>query len=415
MRIGARASRMTATALAAGLLFGACGSSSHHTTSSPTTGNGSSSSTSPGPSGTPLVVGVVGTGSGPQASSSNQYETVGPAWADWVNANGGINGHPVKVITEDDQGSSATALSQVETLIDNDKVVAIVVASDNEVSAFDGVAIAKGVPLVSGAANATDWLTKVGMFPTPTGVVDGLADQVAVAAKFGGSKKLANLYCAEIAACQQANPIMQGVAKQAGVGFTSLAVSSTAPSYTAQCIQLQQEKVDYAVMSFTASAAIKFVQNCQAQGYNPTWGTSEQSIDNQFLSLPNFTAFSAGYAFPSTADAAPVAAFRDAMGKYASNGNWREGTGSFTWDGLQAVAAALKTAAPAGTTPTAAQVAAALYGLKGSTLGGLLPNPIAWVQGKPAGFTYGPCYFVEEVKGGKLLAPDGLTPQCPSA
>lgn len=397
--------RLTGAAVAATMALAACGSSSH------------GASGSSGGGGSTVNVGVVGSASGPQASSSDQYMTVAPAWAAWVNANGGINGHQVKVITEDDQGNAATAQSQVETLINNDHVVAIVVGSDNEISAFDGFAINKGVPLISGPANMVDWYTKPsGMFPTPTGVVAGLGDQVAVAAKFGHAKVVANLYCSEIAACQQADPVMQNAAKAAGLTFTSLAVSSTAPSYTAQCVQLQQQHVDYAAMSISTAAAAKFVQSCQAQGFNPTWGTSEQAVAPALEQLPNFTAYGPAYSFPSTADAPPVVTFRSAMQRFAKDGNWREGTASFTWDGLMALESALKTATAGGGAATAANVESGLYGLKGSTLNGELANPIGWVQGKPNGLlTYNPCYFELEVHGGQLLAPAGLTPQCPSS
>ena len=143
------------------------------------------------------------------------------------------------------------------------------------------------------------------MFLTMTGVIPGLGGQVAVAVKDGHAKKFANLYCAEIAACAQANPVLQGAAKAAGIGYTQLAVSSTAPSYTAQCLQLKQDGVDYAQLNFTTAAAVRFIQNCQAQGYNPTWGSSEQSIGTAFSSLPNFTAYGPAYSFPSVADASP--------------------------------------------------------------------------------------------------------------
>lgn len=408
--------RLTGAAVAAALALAACSSSS--SSSRRHTGTGSSIAGGTGGSGgggKTIDIGVVGTASGPQASSSDQYMTVAPAWAAWVNANGGINGNQVKVITEDDQGSPATAQSQVQSLINNDHVVAIVVGSDGEIGAFDSFAISKGVALISGAANAVDWYTKPGMFPTPTGVLPGLADQVAVAAKFGHAKVVANVYCSEIAACQQANPIMQGAAKKAGLGFTSLAVSSSAPSYTAQCLQLQQQHADYVTLSITTAAAVRFVQSCQAQGYNPTWGTSEQSVAPSIEQLPNFTAYGPAYSFPSTADAPAAAAFRSVMQKYAKGGNWREGTGSFTWDGLEALKAALKTATTGGAAATPASVESGLYGLKGSTLNGELANPIGWVRGKATGLNYNPCYFELEVKGGHLLAPAGLTPQCPSA
>lgn len=403
MRLRGKASRFTLAVLVAGLVLGACSSSKKAS-------SGGSPSTA---TGTAINIGVVGTASGAQASSSGQYETVAPAWAAWVNANGGINGHPVKVITEDDGGNAATAQSQVGTLIDSDHVVAIVVGSDNELTAFDGTANSKGVPLISGVANSVDWYSKPGMFPTPTGVVPGLSDQVA-AAKAAGAKVFANLYCAEIAACQQASPLLQSAAKAAGLGYTELSVSSTAPSYTAQCVQLQQKKVDYAQLNFTTEAAVKFIQDCQAQGYNPMWGSSEQAVGPALYSLPNLTVFGPAYAFPSTADAPPAATFRSVMEKYAKGSNWREGTGSFTWDGLMALESALKTATTGGKAATSASVEAGLYALKGSTLNGELANPIGWTQGKTLNLMgYNPCYFTLEIKNGQLTAPNGLTPQCP--
>ena len=272
---------------AAGLVLAACGSSSHSstaTTASPATTAGSAttasgSATTSGaaaPTGSTINIGVVGSHTGSQASSCGQYYTVAPAWAKWVNATGGINGHPVKVFVEDDQGQPALALSQVEDLIDSDHVVALVVGSDDDASSYDFVRHRQGAGGDQRPGERDRLADQGGHVPHPTGVVAGLADQVAVAVKFGHATKIANAYCSEDPACQQANPVMAAAAKAAGVAFTSIAISSTAPSYTSQCVQLQQEKVDYLVMSFTSTAAVRFVQSCQAQGYNPTWGTSEQ-------------------------------------------------------------------------------------------------------------------------------------------
>ena len=68
----------------------------------------------------------------------------------------------------------------------------------------------------------------------------------------------------------------------------------------------------------------------------------------------------------------------------------------------------------AGSSPTAESVRAALYGLKGSTLGGELANPIPWVAGQPLGVTAQPCYFEMEIKDGQLTAPSALTSFCPA-
>src|SRR4051812_26325147 len=238
-----------AAVAAATTTLAACGSSSKGTK----TASGSSSApssaaapTSPAPTGSLIKIGVIGSNSGSQASSCDQGKTVGPAWADWVNANGGLSGHKVQVISVDDAGDPAKAQSAEKQLVDSDQVVAIVVACDNLLSAYSADALSKGVPLVSGVANDTTWYSKPGAFVTPTDVASGLVDQLIVAKQNAKAKKFASLYCAEVAACAQAIGLQKPDAAKIGIGFTSLSVSATATSYTAQCLQLQQQGVDYA-------------------------------------------------------------------------------------------------------------------------------------------------------------------------
>jgi branched-chain amino acid transport system substrate-binding protein len=407
------ATTLVVGALAAGMILAACGSSTKSTTSATTASPGANGSTAAAPNGSTIKVGLIASLSGPQASSSDQGATVAPAWERWINANGGIAGHPVKTIFLDDKGDPATAQADGQQLI-NDGVVAVIASSDNLVSAYDGELVAKGIPVIGGTSDSTDWYTKVGLFPTMTGIFNGLAAQIAVAVKYAHATRFANLFCSEVAACAQANPVLQAAAKSAGIGFTELAVSSTAPNYTAQCIQLQQSKVDYAQLNFTTGAAVKFIQSCQAQGYNPTWGSSEQAIGSPFASVSNLTVFGPAFSFPSVGTAAPAATFRAAMQKYATSSNWREGTASFTWDGLQAFAKAVEDAnVSASATVTAANVLTGLYSFKNENLGGELANGLTYVQGKAFGFSPSPCYFVVGMKDGKTTAPADLTAQCP--
>jgi branched-chain amino acid transport system substrate-binding protein len=395
-----------AVLLAVALAVGACSSNSKKASMAPAAGAAA-------PTGSPINVGLIASLTGPQAPSSNQGATVAPAWARYVNEQlGGINGHPVKVFVEDDGNDPAKAQAAEKTLVDTNNVLAIVVGSDNLVSAYDGDALSKGVAVLSGPANlATDWNAKPGMYPTVTDVVSGLAGQVMVAKQFGKATKIANIYCAEVAACQQANPIIQGAATKSGLGFTSLAVSSTAPSYTAQCLQLKEQKVDYATLSIGAAVASKMIQDCQAQGYNPTWGSSEQAIGSEILAVPNLTVFGPAYAFPSVASAPPAQAFVGAMTKYAKDNNWREGSASFTWTGLEVLRKGL---ANIGANPTRQDVVNGLNAIHDDDLGGLLANKLTFTAGKPVSIGGHPCFFVVGVKDGKTIAPAGLTPSCVS-
>ena len=374
-----------------------------------TSGGAGAASASSTLTGTPVKIGLIASLTGSQASSSDQAATVGPAWAEWVNANGGLNGHPVQIIVEDDGGDPAKAQAAEKKLVDTDQVVAILVGSDNLVGAFDADAISKGVPLVSGTANSADWYQKVGMFPTVTDVASGIVLQMIVAKQFGKATSFANLYCSEVAACAQATAIQKPVAPKLGLAYTSMAVSSTATSYTAQCLQLQQQKVDYAQLNFTTAAAAKFVQDCQAQNYNPMWGSSAQAIGPDLLKINGITVFGPAYAFPSVADDPVVATFRDAMTKYAKDDNWHEGVSSFVWSGLEMLHKVLGNTA---TSPTRASVTAGLNQVKAENLGGLLANKITFTQGKATSFGGNPCTFVIGIRDGKTVAPSGLTPVC---
>jgi branched-chain amino acid transport system substrate-binding protein len=408
-----RTGSLTLTLVAAtALLVGACGSSSKKSAATGATTGSTAASSASAAAGSPIAIGVMTSLSGVNAPNTLQAATVGAAWEQWVNkTQDGIGGHPVKVVIGDDASAPANAQAAEKKLVDQDNVVAIVSVSNLE-TAFDDDAIAKGVPIVAGATNGVDWYTKVGMFQTPTDVLSGLSAQVAVAKQFGKATKFADLYCSEVAACAQADPPLKAASSKAGIGFTSLAVSSTAPSDTAQCVQLQQQKVDYAQLNFNSSAASKFVQDCQTQGYNPTWGSSAQAIGSDLLGIKNFTAFGPAYAFPSVANGPPAQQFRDAMAKYAKDNNWHDGSASFTWDDLEMLRKAM---ASVGASPTRASLTAALYTVKDENLNGLLANKVTYTQGKQNPFGGLPCYFVIGIKDGKTIAPSQLNAQCPAA
>ena len=63
---------------------------------------------------------------------------------------------------------------------------------------------------------------------------------------------------------------------------------------------------------------------------------------------------------------------------------------------------------------TSQDVLTGLYSFKSENLGGELANGLSYTRGKAVGFTSNPCYFVVGMQSGKVTAPAGLTPQCPS-
>ena len=342
------------------------------------------------PKGSVIKIGNIASLSGSQASSSNQSATVAPAWAAWVNANGGIAGHPVQIVTEDDAGDPSKAQAAAKKLVEEQKVQAILVGSDNLLSAYGDYALENKVPLIAGTANAHEWYDKSGVFASLTDVVSGQLTQLMVAKEYGGATKFAALYCAEVAHCADAIKLQTPAAEKLGLDYTSLAVSATATSYTAQCLQLKEDKVDYAQLNFSTAAAVKFIQECQAQGYNPTWGSSEQAIAPALLEIPDLTIYGPAYAFPSVLDTPAAETFRTAMETHAEDDNWHEGTASFAWSGLELLRAAL---ADIGEDPTRESITTALNTkIQDTDLDGLLANKVSF-DGEPIGYGSRPCAF----------------------
>jgi branched-chain amino acid transport system substrate-binding protein len=109
----ARSGRLTTIAATVGLvalLASACGSSG-------SSGGGASGGTKPG---SPLTVGIVVAESGPLAYLGD-YDLAGAqAAAAYFNARGGIDGHRVKLVVQDDQSSPAVALLAARKLVQQD-------------------------------------------------------------------------------------------------------------------------------------------------------------------------------------------------------------------------------------------------------------------------------------------------------
>jgi branched-chain amino acid transport system substrate-binding protein len=400
-----------AAALVAGCSSSGGGNTSPGASTSPA-GDVGSATAAAKLTGSPIKIGLISTLSGAQASAGNQGAVVAPAWAKWINAHGGINGHPVQIFSEDDGSDPVKAQTAEKKLVDDDNVIALVVGTDTLISVYDSDAVKKGVAVVGGTSNGPDWFQKAGMFAPTTDVISGVIDQMVVANQVGKAKHFADLYCSEVAACASAITLQKAQANKFDMTFSSAPVSSTATSYTAQCLQLQQSDADYVQLNIAAAAGAKLVQDCQAQNYNPIWGTSEQAIGKELLAVKGATMYGPAYVFPSAAKSPAVTQFTDAMTQYAASDNWREGSASYTWVGLQLVAKAL---ASAGANPTRKDVITGLNSIKGEDLGGLIPNKITFTAGKPIPFGGSPCSFVVGVKDGKTIAPNGLTPLCPSA
>src|SRR5436309_2450620 len=133
MRQNARGARAAAALVAViGTLVAAgCSSGSSGTTSAGSTANAGAASTSqcgtnPGvkATGTPIPLGTIATNQ--PGTSFTDIPNMAKAYFDCVNANGGINGHPIKYYIETEQTNPAQIAADARQLVQTDHVLGIV-------------------------------------------------------------------------------------------------------------------------------------------------------------------------------------------------------------------------------------------------------------------------------------------------
>jgi len=399
-----------AVAAATVLALAACGSSggsSSQATGAPTAGASSPTST---PTGSPIVIGTLGNYTGTFASSKGAIPDVMDAWVADVNAHGGINGHPVKLIVKDLGDNSAAGLSAAKELVEQDKVAAIVAESDNSDGVWANYIASTGVPVIGGMGVNLPFATNPDFFPSAANIF-AIVYGIEVLAKANGTKG-AILYCAEAPQCASSVPLYNGMSPVTGETFpVSAKVASDAPSYTPVCEAVKSSGAETIVPNVGSALIPLIAEQCKAVGVNAKIVAGDGAVVPSFSqdSSLNGMLFDTSVA-PWFARSTPASkAFLDVVKQYepGTNDELLGTDAMMTWVGAQLFEAAAE-AVPAGTPVTAASLKTALYSLKGDTLGGLTA-PLTFVKNKP---TLVNCFFTASLENGTFTTPNGLKTTC---
>jgi branched-chain amino acid transport system substrate-binding protein len=379
-------------------LLAACGGSSS---------GASADASSTGSSKSPIVIGNVSTLTGPAARNHGSVKPSLEAWVSSLNAAGGINGHPVKLIIKDDGGSASVGVSDVEGMIKNDHIVALVGESDTNVElTWEKYVDTKKIPVIGGFASGLEWASDPYFFPSSTTGQAYTVLTTAVGKKAGGTT-FGFAYCVESVTCKQVAPIIEAGAKAQGMKWGGeVAVSASAPSYAAPCLLLKKAGVN-AIENSTADIK-RFADSCAAQGFTPT-----QILVGPQLAAPgiltdaafNNRTFAPEASFPWFIHNSQTAAFQAAMAKYAP-GVTPDANSTLEWTAGKLFEAAAK----GGSGPvTPKSLTANLRAMKAETLGGLAPGPLDLTN---PSFHPVNCSFIVKIANGAIVAPQGLKTDC---
>ena len=397
-------------------LVAACSSSKKTTTPTSSAAAGSSSAaagTSAAPSGAPFKIGFIcACGSGLAAIDGIRIQNV---WVKYINAHGGINGHPVDLITATDPGNPGVALTKVKDLI-SQGIIALISIDTASDAAWTSTAEAANIPIFTSPFGSPAMTLSKNAFST--GVSENyLRDEVVLATKKAGASKLALMYCAEVAVCAaQVDGAKAAVAQYGGVDLVYTAsVLSTAPNYTAQCLAAKEKGADAMFLALGAATSLAVAQNCSQQGYAPHIVSDEGAYSLSFAGKPGLDGFigtADNYPFFDFTGIPAMKTFHDAFTQYDASiltDPLYGVTTELQWTmGLLITEAAEKGKVGTTNPMTGAALFDGVYADSGTTLGGMTP-PLTFIKGQS---NENKCWFWVSIDNGKFNTKYGTTPQC---
>jgi branched-chain amino acid transport system substrate-binding protein len=359
----------------------------------------------------PLKVGWVGSTAGVSAATGGGALAGVKAWVSAVNAKGGINGHPVELVVKDDQNDPAQGLSAVKSLVQDDHVIALVgVHANVSEGAWASYVQTAGIPIVGGESDTPVWITNPMFFASGEPGTSTL-DSEAYLAKAIGKKSFGSINVGQIQDTAPLIKLLEQATAKYGVNYAFHAVvSPSAPNYTANCLAAKNSGADVVALNLDPNTLARLTSDCARQQIKLTYlipsgafgGVSldDSNLDGTYIPTNNFLWF---------AGTPAAEEFRAAMAKYQPDAKL-DPNSTQGWSGGKLFEAAAQHLPD---NATAADVLKGLYAIPANdTLGGVSPGN-TFTKGKPV--TTPNCFFLAQIGGGKLSAPQGTDPICPSA
>ena len=359
----------------------------------------------------PVSIGSICECSGPAGAS------VGPGIASnqlvvkWINDNGGLNGHPIKLFVADSNSDPNRYFALVKQMVESDHVIAFLgQMAPLTVEAADKYLRDKQIPVVGGDGAHGLWFqSPVLFFPGPSYITQSVA--TAKLAVDLGTPKVAMFYCAEAQPCQVGHDALHSKLKDEKAPNAQIVyeakVSLAQPDFSAECLQAKSRGAQAVIVFVDAAAASRATRSCIQQGYHPQWLTSP--LTSAHADDPNNDGMANPVAvFPWFAEETPAEKlFHEVVRRYNPSLTVNATT-AVVWVAGQMLLAAAKNL-PADN-PTAADIMKGMWTIHNTTFDGLLADPVTFTQGQPS--PDHPCYFLVQIKNGAYIAPQGSKPQC---
>ncbi|MEH1842880.1 MAG: ABC transporter substrate-binding protein [Nostoc sp.] len=189
----------------------------------------------------------------------------------YFNSKGGINGTPIKLVTQDTSGDEAGAINAFQTLINKDKVVGIVGPTlSQQAFSADPIAERAKVPVI-GASNTAKGIPEIGDYvarvSAPVSIV--APNSLKAALKQNPQiKKVAVFYAQNDAFNKSETEIFQTAVKQQGLELVTVQKFQTSDTdFQAQATNAINLKPDLVIISGLAADGGNLVRQLRELGY----------------------------------------------------------------------------------------------------------------------------------------------------
>ncbi|WP_135227812.1 ABC transporter substrate-binding protein [Deinococcus fonticola] len=220
---------------------------------------------------TPVAIGVSVAQTG-NVALLGQEQVIGAKFAEkFLNARGGINGTPFKLVFQDAGGDENTSINAFQNLINKDKVVGIVGPTlSQQAFAADPIAERAKVPVV-GPSNTAKGIPQIGNFiarvSAPISVVAPNAVRQAVKIN-PNIKKAAVLYAQNDAFSVSETGTFQETVKKQGIDLATVQkFQTTDTDFTTQVTAVLNANVELVIISGLAADGGNLVKQLRQLGY----------------------------------------------------------------------------------------------------------------------------------------------------
>lgn len=283
----------------------------------------------------PIKVGAIHDLTGATADVGTPYAEGLKSYVEWRNANGGINGRPIELISAD-YAYQVDRAEQLYTQYVQEGVVAFQGWGTGDTEALRSKIASDKIPFMSASYSAN--LLDMEQAPYNFLIGTSYSDQAIIALTWAledwqskgneGAPNVALIHH-DSPFGQSPVPDAQAFAEKNGIGFTAIAMPGGVTDYVAELAQMQQFGANYAIVHTVSSPAAVLLKDAQSQGLkdeiqfiNLNW-----CADEIFIELAGDAAEGVVGAIPFTPPSSPVPGHEDPDQWLQENGSSLEEEG----------------------------------------------------------------------------------------